>query len=175
MREKFMAARQASDEERPALIDKTRAELRERIGQILTAEQKKRYQEILAEIAARQGAARGRASPPLVGPQVVDLRARPMERSRQAAQAEIGAGPAARQDPQWQRGPGGGRVQRLGRGGAAATATARPVPRRPARPRQPPRRRPRNRARRLRQGAAPQADRAGRCASFATASSATSR
>ena len=57
MREKFMAARQASDEERPALIDKTRAELRERIAQILTAEQKKRYQEILAEIAARQGGA----------------------------------------------------------------------------------------------------------------------
>ncbi|HPU52495.1 MAG TPA: efflux RND transporter periplasmic adaptor subunit [Burkholderiaceae bacterium] len=67
MRDKFIAARQASDDERPALIDKTRAELRDRIGQILTAQQQKRYQEILAEIAARQagggtGAAAGGAA-----------------------------------------------------------------------------------------------------------------
>jgi len=65
MRERFAAARAAPEDQRPAQLDALRAELRERIGQILTAEQKPRYQAILAEIAGRQagGAGAPAASP----------------------------------------------------------------------------------------------------------------
>lgn len=103
MREKFMAARQASDEERPALIDKTRAELRERIAQILTAEQKKRYQDILAEIAARQGgggpgksAAGGSASGGSAGGGAVPKGAGPGGTSGSGNASPQAAAPAAR-------------------------------------------------------------------------------
>jgi HlyD family secretion protein len=62
MRERFAAARAAPEDQRPAQMDALRAELRERIGQILTAEQKPRYQAILAEIAGRQAGGAGAAA-----------------------------------------------------------------------------------------------------------------
>ncbi len=57
MRERFAAVRDAPDDQRPALAEKARAELRERIAIILSAEQRKTYQTILAEIDARRAAA----------------------------------------------------------------------------------------------------------------------
>jgi len=61
MRERFAAVRDAPDDQRPALAEKARAELRERIGKILTADQRKTYQTILADIDARRAAAGGGA------------------------------------------------------------------------------------------------------------------
>jgi HlyD family secretion protein len=63
MRERFAAVRDAPDDQRPALAEKARAEMRERIGKILTAEQRKTYQTILADIDARRAAAGGGAVP----------------------------------------------------------------------------------------------------------------
>jgi HlyD family secretion protein len=63
MRERFAAARAAPDDERPVQMERLRAELRERIAQILTPDQKKRYQEMLADIGARQGAGTAAAPP----------------------------------------------------------------------------------------------------------------
>ncbi len=54
MREKFASVREAPEAERAKLIDRHRAELRERIGDILNPEQKKAYAEIVAEISNRQ-------------------------------------------------------------------------------------------------------------------------
>jgi HlyD family secretion protein len=62
MRERFAAVRDAPEADRPALAEKTRAELRERIARILSAEQRKTYQTILAEIDARRAAAGGGAA-----------------------------------------------------------------------------------------------------------------
>ena len=60
-REKFAALREAPESERAKLVERHRAELRERVGQVLNPEQKKRYAQMLAEIAARQ--APGGAAP----------------------------------------------------------------------------------------------------------------
>ncbi len=59
MREKFIAVRQAPEAERARLSERNRAELRERISEILTPEQRVRYLEIVAEAGSRQSA-RGR-------------------------------------------------------------------------------------------------------------------
>lgn len=59
MREKFLAVRQAPEAERARLSERNRAELRERVSEILTPEQRTRYQEIVAEAGGRQ-ASRGR-------------------------------------------------------------------------------------------------------------------
>ena len=59
MRDKFLAARAAPEAERARLSERNRAELRERIGEILTPEQRKRYAEMVAEAAGRQSG-RGR-------------------------------------------------------------------------------------------------------------------
>ena len=53
MREKFMALRDMSEEERPKAIERNRAEVREKIMVILSDEQKKRYADIIAEQAGR--------------------------------------------------------------------------------------------------------------------------
>ncbi len=54
MREKFLAVRAAPEAERARLGERNRSELRERIGEILTPEQRKRYAELVAEAAGRQ-------------------------------------------------------------------------------------------------------------------------
>lgn len=59
LRERFVALRDLPEAERPKAAERIRADLRERIGEILTAEQKPRYAAILAEISGRQ-ATRGR-------------------------------------------------------------------------------------------------------------------
>ena len=59
MREKFAAVRAAPEAERARLAERNRAELRERIAEILTPEQRARYREIVAEASGRQSA-RGR-------------------------------------------------------------------------------------------------------------------
>ncbi|MCL4745714.1 MAG: hypothetical protein KJZ83_09880, partial [Burkholderiaceae bacterium] len=59
MREKVLAVRQAPEAERARLSERNRAELRERVSEILTPEQRTRYQEIVAEAGGRQ-ASRGR-------------------------------------------------------------------------------------------------------------------
>jgi HlyD family secretion protein len=58
-RETFRAAREAGEAERPKLAERNRAELRDRIADILNLDQKKKYAEIVAEIAGRQST-RGR-------------------------------------------------------------------------------------------------------------------
>ena len=63
MREKFMAARSAPEADRARLSERNRAEVRERIGEILTPGQRKRYAELIAESAGRQSA-RGRVFVP---------------------------------------------------------------------------------------------------------------
>jgi HlyD family secretion protein len=60
MREKFMALREASEAERPRIVERNRAEIRERITAILTDEQKKRYLELQAEQSGRAPPSRGR-------------------------------------------------------------------------------------------------------------------
>ncbi|MEK9775294.1 MAG: hypothetical protein VW339_04005, partial [Quisquiliibacterium sp.] len=59
MREKFAAARTAPPAERTKLSERNRAELRQRITEILDAGQRERYQVLLAQASGRQ-AARGR-------------------------------------------------------------------------------------------------------------------
>jgi len=59
MREKFAALREAPEADRAKLAERNRTELRERIADILNPDQKKKYAEIIAEIAGRQSS-RGR-------------------------------------------------------------------------------------------------------------------
>ena len=59
MREKFVAVRAAPEAERARLAERNRVELRERVSEILTPEQRTRYREIVAEASGRQSA-RGR-------------------------------------------------------------------------------------------------------------------
>lgn len=59
MRDKFAAARSAPETERAKLRDRNRAELRDKINEILTREQRARYAAIIAEQSGRQSA-RGR-------------------------------------------------------------------------------------------------------------------
>lgn len=60
MRDKFMAMRDAPDDERQKLAERNRSELRAQITEMLTPEQKTKYEEILAESGDRRGGARGR-------------------------------------------------------------------------------------------------------------------
>lgn len=55
MRGKFMALREMNEEQRAKASAANRAELRDKIGDMLTAEQKPKYAAILAEIAGRAG------------------------------------------------------------------------------------------------------------------------
>lgn len=59
MRDKFIAARSAPEAERAKLRDRNRAELRDKINEILTQAQRVRYAAIIAEQSGRQSA-RGR-------------------------------------------------------------------------------------------------------------------
>ncbi|MEN9316785.1 MAG: hypothetical protein RIS35_3178 [Pseudomonadota bacterium] len=59
MRDKFIAARSAPESERAKLRDRNRAELRDKINEILTQEQRVRYAAIVAEQSGRQSG-RGR-------------------------------------------------------------------------------------------------------------------
>lgn len=60
MRPKYAAMRDASEAERAKIAERNRAELRERIAEILTPEQRTRFAQIAAEAGARQAVARGR-------------------------------------------------------------------------------------------------------------------
>jgi HlyD family secretion protein len=62
MREKFMALRDAPDGERQKLAERNRTEMRTQVMEILTPEQKKKYEQIIAEAGDRRsgGGARGR-------------------------------------------------------------------------------------------------------------------
>lgn len=53
MRERFAAVREAPPADRPKLVERNRAELRARIGDILDPAQKKKYGEILVELSGR--------------------------------------------------------------------------------------------------------------------------
>jgi HlyD family secretion protein len=66
MREKFATLRDAPETDRAALLERYRVELRERVGKVLTPEQRTKYAEILAEIGSRQ--ASGTGQPPGGGP-----------------------------------------------------------------------------------------------------------
>jgi HlyD family secretion protein len=63
MRERFMALRDAPEGERAKLSERLRADMRAQIGEILDPAQKKRYAEILVELAGRS-VARGRVFVP---------------------------------------------------------------------------------------------------------------
>jgi len=71
MREKFGALRDLPEGERAAALERTRAEMRDRIEKILTAEQKPKYAAIVAQIAARQaqGGTAGDAGKGAAGPE----------------------------------------------------------------------------------------------------------
>lgn len=62
MREKFMAAREAPEGERQKISERNRADMRAQIMEMLTPEQKKKYEQIIAETSDRRGggATRGR-------------------------------------------------------------------------------------------------------------------
>jgi HlyD family secretion protein len=62
LRPKFMAMRDMSEDERPAAREKVTAEMRQKIMAMLTAEQKLKYQQIIA--AQQQNRAAGAANPP---------------------------------------------------------------------------------------------------------------
>ncbi|MGH8810209.1 MAG: hypothetical protein ACREX0_20205, partial [Noviherbaspirillum sp.] len=55
MREKFMALREAPGGERQKLADRNRSELRAQVMEMLTPEQKKKYEQIIAESGERRG------------------------------------------------------------------------------------------------------------------------
>ena len=57
MREKFAAVRAAPEAERARMSERNRAEIRERIMEILSPEQRKRYGDMIAEAGNRQSAA----------------------------------------------------------------------------------------------------------------------
>jgi HlyD family secretion protein len=61
LRPKFMAMRDLSEDERPAAREKVTAEMRQKIMAMLTAEQKSKYQQIIA--AQQQNRAAGAANP----------------------------------------------------------------------------------------------------------------
>jgi len=63
MRDRFVAARDAPEADRAKLAERNRAEMRARINDILDEPQKKKYADILAELAGRN-AARGRVFVP---------------------------------------------------------------------------------------------------------------
>lgn len=60
MRQKMMAAREAPEAERQKLMERSRAEMGTQIADMLTPEQKQKYQEIAAESGDRRGGMRGR-------------------------------------------------------------------------------------------------------------------
>ena len=62
LRPKFMAMRDMSEDERPAAREKVTAEMRQKIMAMLTAEQKPKYQQLIA--AQQQARAAGTANPP---------------------------------------------------------------------------------------------------------------
>lgn len=55
MREKSMAAREAPEGERQKIMERNRSDMRAQIAEILTPEQKKQYDDIVAETADRRG------------------------------------------------------------------------------------------------------------------------
>jgi hypothetical protein len=75
MREQFAAVRDAPEAERPKLMERNRAEMRARINDILDEGQKKKYAEILVELAGRN-VSRGRVfiAGPDGKPMALDLR-----------------------------------------------------------------------------------------------------
>jgi hypothetical protein len=75
MREQFAAVREAPEAERPKLMERNRAEMRARINDILDEGQKKKYAEILVELAGRN-VSRGRVfiAGPDGKPVALDLR-----------------------------------------------------------------------------------------------------
>jgi HlyD family secretion protein len=79
MREKFMAARDLPEAEKPRAQERNRAEIREKISALLTPEQKKRYEEMAGESqAARAGGGGGSGRIWIVGedgsPKAVNVR-----------------------------------------------------------------------------------------------------
>jgi HlyD family secretion protein len=79
MREKFMAARDLPEAEKPKAQERNRAEIREKISALLTPEQKKRYEEMAGESqAARAGGGGGNGRIWIVGedgsPKAVNVR-----------------------------------------------------------------------------------------------------
>ncbi len=60
MRDKFGALRDAPDGERQKMAERNRSEMRAQIMEMLTPEQKRKYEEIIAESDGRRGGARGR-------------------------------------------------------------------------------------------------------------------
>ncbi len=60
MRNQFKAAREATEGERQKLFEHNRSEMRAQIMEMLTPEQKKKYEDLLAESGDRRGGARGR-------------------------------------------------------------------------------------------------------------------
>lgn len=56
LREKMMAAREAPQEARQKIIERNRSDMRAQIAEVLTPEQRKKYEEINAEQSGRRGA-----------------------------------------------------------------------------------------------------------------------
>jgi HlyD family secretion protein len=84
MRERGAAVREASEADRPALIERNRNEMRARIAEVLDPAQRKTFAAINAEIDARRAAAAGGAPPGAGGPAAAG-----------AAAAAAGSTPAA--------------------------------------------------------------------------------
>lgn len=61
MREKSMASREAPEGERQKLAERNRSEMRAQISEMLTPEQKNKYEEIMADSGERRGGATGGA------------------------------------------------------------------------------------------------------------------
>jgi HlyD family secretion protein len=67
LRPKFMAMREMNEDERPAAREKVTAEMRQKIMAMLTAEQKPKYQQIIAAQQQNRAAAGGSATAPPSG------------------------------------------------------------------------------------------------------------
>jgi HlyD family secretion protein len=124
MRPQFMAMRDMDDAQRQAAREKITAEMRGKISSMLTAEQRKKYQELIANAPTTGGGARPLATanaPQSIAPSADSARANPQKPSQNSASGAVGgaavaapsapsaSAPAASSSPQAANaGPAGG-------------------------------------------------------------------
>lgn len=98
MRSQFMAMRDMDDAQRQAAREKITAEMRSKISSMLTAEQRKKYQELIANAPTPGGGARPPAAanaPQSIAPSADSARANPPKPSQNSASGAVGGAAVA--------------------------------------------------------------------------------
>jgi HlyD family secretion protein len=102
MRPQFMAMRDMDDAQRQAAREKITAEMRSKISSMLTAEQRKKYQELIANAPTPGGGARPPAvvnAPQSIASSADSARANPPKPSQNSASGAVGGAAAAPSSP----------------------------------------------------------------------------